>query len=191
MKIKLMLAVPLIAVLAFHYLWGMEYLSQNREQEWLSSQIAAAREELEQIPLPPDGLEERLAQARESLAAAQGAFPTSLNTSQFVNSVLELAEQCGVIISPLTTRAWIKEKVGGYEYDVFRLNLVVEGAFPQVLRFTDELENGQFPTLIIETLDATVAAEPEESPDGSLELSVSLGLAVYVQPEFELGVNHD
>ena len=184
MRSKLLITILIIILLVVYCLFGMDYMRQGKEQELLTSQITDVTQTLEQIPEPPQDLEQRLAAAQASLAAEQNAFPSKINSTQAVNTILKLGDDCEVKAIPLVTQPWSTETVGKHSYYVLRLSVAVEGGFPQLLTFVSKLENGEFKTIIVEHLSVTRVtkqSEEESVVEGSIPITASLGLAIYTQ----------
>jgi len=181
-KGKLLITLLIIILLVVYYLLGMGYMKQQKEYEALTSQIADVTQTLREIPKPPQDLEQRLADAQASLAAEQSAFPGKMNTTQVINSILELADDCEVKAIPLITQPWSTEEVGQHSYYVFRLNVAIEGSLSQLLTFVDKLENSEFETLVVEGLRVTrVTEQLEETAEGTVPVTASLDLAIYAR----------
>lgn len=183
MKGKLLiklLVITAVALTGYVYLnLGMGYIGQRNEHEALISEIAGVRRALVHIPEAPQDLEQQLAAAQASLAAAQGAFPGKIHSTEVINAILELAENTDVNALPLVTQPWAVETVGGHSYGVLRLTVAIEGGFSQLLNFIRKLENGELKTLIVANLSVTRVAgqsEKEITP-----VTASLSLAVYTR----------
>jgi len=172
------LIIAVVALLAVYYLLGMDYLRQRQGHEALTAQITEATRTLVQTPQPPPDLEQRLAAAKASLAAAQTTLPRDLNSTRVINAILKLADACQVTAIPLATKPWIAENIGEGYY-VFRLNMAIRGTFSQLTSFVSQLENGEFATLVVANLDVTRVAGPTE--EGTISVTASLDLAIYTQ----------
>ena len=182
MRSKLLIIPLIIILVAVYYFLGMDYSKQRKEQEALTSQIIEVTQTLRQIPQPPCDLEQRLAAAQASLAAEQSTFPDNINSTEVIDTILELADNSKVNIISLVTQPWSAEVVGEHDYYVFRLNIAVMGEFPQLLTYLNKLEKGDYTTLIIEALNVTrVTGQPEEEaiPEKALLISANLKLAIY------------
>jgi len=181
--LAIVLAIFLIAVYAF---FGVDYLDQEAQKEVLTRGISDAREALALIAELPKDTEERLATAQAGLTAVQNEFPTEIDTTLVVSTILRLGEECGVKVLPLVTEAWSGNEVGGHEYPVFRVEIDVEGAFIDTMDFLSMLESTEFKTLILGDLNISSIGEPlgERDLDGETSLMMTnLELAVYVRPE--------
>ena len=141
------LIIAIVALLVVYYFLGMGYLRQRQGHEALAAQITKATQTLAQTPKPPQDLEQRLAAAEASLAAAQSAFPTDLNSTRIINTILKLADACQVRAIPLVTKPWSKENIGKGYY-AFRLSVSVRGSFSQLTSFVSRLENGELESLV-------------------------------------------
>jgi len=183
-KGKLLIVILIIMLSVVYYLFGNDYLNQRREQKVLAPQIAEVTQTLSQIPEPPQGLEQRLEVAQASLAAEQGKLPSEVDTTQVIDTILGLADDCQVKAIPLATEPWTEEKVGEHDYDVFRLSIEVDGGFSQLVNFVKKLENGEFNTLIVEKLSVSKLSpqsEDETAADGIMLITANLDLAIYTQ----------
>jgi len=167
-----LLSIGIIALLVVYYFLGMDYREQRQGHEVLAAQIAEATRTLAQTPRPPQDLEQRL------LAAEQSAFPDQLNSTQVINAILKLADDCQVKVIPIATNPWSVENIGE-GYHVFRLNISVRGSFSQLAGFVSKLENGEFETLVIENLSVTRTTG--QTGGEIIPVTARLGLAIYTQ----------
>ncbi len=184
MKYKLLITLLIIILLVVYYLFGMDYMKQRKQHEALTSQITDVSQTLTQIPGPPHDLEQRLAVAHASLDTVKSAFPSKMNSTQIINTILRLADDTEVRAIPLITQPWSIEEVGEHGYYVFRLNVAVQGSFSQVVSFLGKLENGELKTLIVEDLRVTRHSEQSKQgsvPERTMPISASLDLAIYTQ----------
>ena len=181
-KIPIILIV--IVLLVVYGFLGFDYAKQNRERSRLLSEIADADFELSLVPLPPPhNLEEQIAEAEDRLADELTAIPSEINTSQVINNILNLAKQHNVQAIPLLTQPWATEKVGGYLYRVFRINIEAEGSFVQLNDFISSLEGSQFNTLLVEHLNIeSIIEESEEETTPPERFVASVDLVVFAEP---------
>jgi len=176
---SLLITIFIIILLVVYCLLGMSYLKQRKEHQALTSQIAEVTQTLREIPKPPQDLEQRLAAAQTLLAAEQSSFPSKIDTTQVINTTLELAEACGVKAIPMATQPWSIETVGEHSYHVLRLTVAVEGSFSQLVTFVSQLEKGEYVTLVMENLSA--AWSTEQTEEETIPVTGSLKLAIYTQ----------
>ena len=186
MKGKLIITILIIILLVVYYLLGTGYIKQRQEHEALTYQIADVTQTVRELPEPPQDLELQLAAAQASLAAEQNAFPTQMNSTQVINAILELADNCEVKAIPLITQPWSMEAVWEHSYYILRLNVALEGSLAQLITFVSELENGELKTLVVENLSITGFTEPSESEEESVSeetiiVIASLDLAIYAR----------
>jgi len=183
-KKRLPIVILIVILSVVYYLFGTDYLNQRNEQKALTSQIAEVTQTLGEMPELPQNLEQQLEAAEASLVAEQGAFPNKMDTTQVVDTILRLADDCQVKAIPLITDPWSKENIGQHDYYVFRLNLAVEGSFSQLVSFVKKLENGKFNTLIAENVSLTRLSQQSEDEgvdEETILITASLDLAIYTQ----------
>ncbi|MBA7637517.1 hypothetical protein ES703_45162 [subsurface metagenome] len=159
----------------------MNYRQERTEHEALAFQIAEASQTLAELPEVPQNLELQLAAVQASLAAEKRAFPSKVNSTEFINTILELADESGVKAIPLVTQSWSTEKISESDYQVFRLNVTVEGSFSQLLSFMSKLERGEYKTLVVENLSITRIPEEESTDEETIPVIASCDLAIYAQ----------
>ena len=183
MRRKLIVAFIIIVLLVAYGLLGIDYTKQRQEHEALAVSIADTTQKLQQIPAPAQNLEQRLAAAEASLAATQSALPGKPNSTQIINRILKLADECQVKVIPLATQQWSSEKTGK-GYLAFGLQLTVQGGFDQFVNFINNLENGEFDTLIIDDLSVTrviFETDGEVLPDRTVHVMANLGVVIYAR----------
>lgn len=178
---KLLTAILIITLLVVYYLFGTDYINQRRENAALTSQITEATEALAQMPEPPRNLEQRLEAAQARLDAEQSVFPSNLHSTEVVNTILELSDDCGIRAIPLVTQSWSMEVVGEHSYSVLRLTVAAEGNFTQLVSFVSRLENGEYETLVVENLSIARVPGGESTSGGAMIFIASFDLAIYAQ----------
>jgi hypothetical protein len=183
-KGKLLIILLIVALVVAYYLFGTGYLKLRQENEALASEITSVTGNLMQIPSPPADLEQRLAAAQAAFNATKNEFPEKLNTTQIVNTILELADDVGVKAIPLVTKSWTTESINQHDYSVFRFDVVIRGTSEQLAGFLRRLEHDEIETLVIENL--SVNKENEASVKVSISkaatrINASLSIAVYAQ----------
>jgi len=136
---------------------------------------------LAQIPTFPADLEQQLSDVQSSYEAAQNSFPNQLNTTAIINDILRLADDAGVKAIPLITQPWGPENINSQDYSVFRLSVTASGDFAGLASFIDQLENGEPPTLVIESLLIDRATEITGG-ETATPCAARLEIAVYARP---------
>lgn len=167
----------MVVLLAVDCFLGMDYLRQRQRNEGLTSQITEVNQTIANTPGPPQDLEQKLAEAEAGLADAQNALPRDINGTKVINAILKLADACQVKAIPLSTRPWSADNIGKGYY-VFRINLAISGSFPQLNSFVSKLKNGEFESLVVESLSVTRV--PTSSGE-TVSVTASLGLAIYTR----------
>jgi hypothetical protein len=188
---KLVLILSVAVLLVAYYWLGTGYLKERGRNSTLATDIDDISLLLADIPTPAADLQERLDTVQAELDAAQTALPVAPNTTEIVNSILQLADTTGIKIAPLAASSWTIETYHDYNVAVYRLNLAITGNSGQFLDFLDRLENGNSPTLIIENVSVHKEAEEiylEDSiSESSTRLQAELVIALYAQaPAAEL-----
>ena len=189
MKSRLAIVILVIILVVVYYRLGMDYMNQRQEQEVLTSQITEVTQALGEIPQPTQNLEQLLEAAQANLAVEQSVFPSQVNTTRVIDTILRLAAECEVKAIPLVTDPWSIENIGEHSYYVFRLNVAVEGSFSQFIIFVSKLENGKFDTLIVENISVTrlsqqseeESTEDESVAEETIPIMASLDIAIYTQ----------
>jgi hypothetical protein len=171
-----LLTVAVLALLTAHFIIGADYLEQRRARESLVNMISETEWALSQIPEPAPRLRDKLAEAEAALVVERSGFPADINSTSFINDILELAEECQVKTIPLVTQPWTADPTGeGYE--VFRLNLSVSGEFGHLHTFIGRLEGGDFNSLNVEDLNLRRTGLAEDGE--TVLVNASIDLAVY------------
>lgn len=189
MKSRLAIVILVVILVVVYYRLGTDYMNQRQEQEELTSQITEVTQAVGEIPQPTQNLEQLLEAAQANLAVEQSLFPSQVNTTRVIDTILRLAAECEVKAIPLVTDPWSIENIGEHSYYVFRLNVAVEGSFSQFIIFVSKLENGKFDTLIVENISVTrlsqqseeESTEDESVAEETIPIMASLDIAIYTQ----------
>ena len=180
MRTKVLVAILIIALLVVYYIQGTDYLKLTEERDQLASQIEDSQTVLAKLPRPATDLEQRLEEANNSLRAEENAFPPDVFHNIVVQNILQMAEDYKVKAIPLSTQEWVTEEHGMHKYSVFRLSIAADGDFSQMVSFINELENGEYPSLVIESL----SVERDVNASGTTKpVSATVNLAIYTQPK--------
>jgi hypothetical protein len=180
----ILLTLSILVLVVGGYTLGGEYLKQRQQRQSLTSRIAETTRTLAQMPPPPEDAGPQLAAAQDNLTAMESTFPDRINSTRTIDAILKLADDTGVKAIPLITQPWSMSKVGEHDYFVMRLNVSVSGSFSGLTAFTGRLENGDFPTLVIEDLAVARDVVPPEGSisEPAMPVSASLDLAIYTRP---------
>jgi hypothetical protein len=186
MKLKTMLSILLVVGLFTGYgILLTDYRNLHQDNAALTSQIAAAGQQLALIPPAPSDLSLRLEAARAALEGEKDSFPAQLNSTRIVNDILNLGETTKVKTIPLSTRPWAAESANQTTYPVFRLSMALNGTFVHLSDFLDRLENSGSGTLVITNLkiDSVTGPPADEGETGdALDVSCDMDIAVYARP---------
>jgi len=174
---RITIATITILVLFAFLRWGTDYIqarvlnSANQEKAVLIKEINTANKSIARIPKQDGQLTLRLTQLEKVLAEESRAIPASMDSTLVINSILELAKSCSVTVTPLQTNDWSKK---GEHYQVYTLQIQVEGSYELIAAFIDRLENELFENLIITSLDISGGLKTGTKPD-----TANLQLAIY------------
>jgi Tfp pilus assembly protein PilO len=176
---RLLVTIFIVSLVIVYCSLGMSYIKKLNEHGELTSQLIDVKQTLNQIPQPPTDLEQRLDAAQTLLAAEQGLFPSEINTTQLINTILALATSCGVKATPMITQPWSTETVGEHIYPVLQITVEVEGSFSEVMTFTSQLEDGDYDTLVMKSL--SINRSTDETEEGATLITGTLRLTVYTR----------
>jgi hypothetical protein len=178
---KIAIALIIVVLLVVYGLLGMDYMRQGSEQERLLSEIEEVNQSREALPEASTDFSELLAVVQANLAAEYETIPTEVSSSDVIDTILSLAQEIDVHAIPLITQPWMEQVIGENTYNVFRVNVEIEGLFSQVREYVERLESGTFTTLVVERLRIDIAEE-EAYAGGATPVVASLDLAVFTQP---------
>ncbi len=99
---NLAIALVLIALSVAYVVVAMDYMKQLRVRETTTLEVSDVARNLNQVPPPPQDLQQRLAAAQARLATAPSSFPGKPNSTQVINKILRLADECQVKAIPIT-----------------------------------------------------------------------------------------
>ncbi len=174
------LVVLLVIGLAY---FGMGYLSERNGQKALITQMDDTNKMLSLIAVPPADLQQRLTDAQNAnLAAKQNLLPTDVDTTQVINSILEIADECNVNVLPLNTDSWTNVAVQGTNYRVLTISLSVDGSFTDLTAFVNRFYGNDFPSLIVDTVSIHPSVQSAGGADGiSGDYTGVIQLGIYTQ----------
>ncbi len=148
--------IALIALVAVAYIGvGVSFVRQRSDKEVLSSQVGmaegvlvAAASSRQQL----DDLQSRLQTAQQQLAFAQGAFPSQLDSSVIVETVLAHATASQARVLRATTKPPVVQMQGEGTYTVLSATFDIEGGLGQLIAFLARLEGESSATFGIKSL---------------------------------------
>jgi hypothetical protein len=172
--LTLLLAVCLIIAYAYT---GYTYSQERQKQRTISEQINNVSGALALVPRPAPDLQQRLAEARKlSTRTGEAVFPGSINTTNYINHILSLADESQMKVTLLTTDPWEERKVDERTFRIFRISLQIEGAPESLTDFISQAEE-EMPSLVVDSLNVERSHDPADS-----ELTGTLELVIYTLP---------
>jgi len=163
-------------IIAYAYT-GFAYFQERQKQQTISEQINNASSALQLIPKPAADLKQRFADAQQSSARTrESIFPSSINTTEYINNIFGLADENQVKVTLLTTDPWAERKVDERTFSALSISLQVEGTPVHLVAFIMQTEE-RIPSLVVDSLSV-------ERNDDSADISLTgtLDLAVYTLP---------
>lgn len=173
----------LLALLVFACLYVSQVNIKNRnlaltlENDLYTSQTMAGA-----LSGPAEGLEDKLREVENELAATLESFPKTVDRNEVVDYVLSVAVEHGITVLPLQSNGWSAE-YAGQQYEVLSIKVNAEGSLKSVEDFINRLQKGKYPTLTIS--DCSVQRRSVGAPGfpgDEMPVAVSLSLAVYTAP---------
>jgi Tfp pilus assembly protein PilO len=185
----LTIVLALVLVVALAYLMT-DYARQQKRQAVFIDQIENSARSLSLLPTPQAGLEQQLADITAANARAQQTLSNnSLNSTAVIDSLLILADNCNLKVTPLTTQSWINKKVADSSYRALPLELQVEGSLGGLIDFVKMIDDSQkYPNLLISEMDIENDSVPSDNlgPAASPvtgQLSVTIVIRTPPNPE--------
>jgi Tfp pilus assembly protein PilO len=159
---------------------GAAYVKERQDQSSIRQQIEAGGGTLSGVGNPQQtlkDLQEQLAYRKEGLANLEKAFPTKLDSTLIMQSLLDYAAQSDVVIRQMN--ALPASEVAGpndsaVNYAVLRYSLVVDGGLPEMLSFVSQVESGAGQTASVGDVSVAQAAAG---------LEMTLGVSFYARSE--------
>jgi hypothetical protein len=167
-----------IVIAANFYVWQARAVDE-RLKDSLNGNLEVVQQQIDQVVEPADGLQAQLAAAQAAYAATQTGFPTAVDRNEVVDYLLDVAEENGVQILPLTSEGWKTEQVG-QRYNVLSITATVSGSLENVLDLIDSLHHGKYPTLAISdcTIKRDIASSPG-FPGKDMQVTVDISFGIY------------
>jgi hypothetical protein len=173
--LALLLALSGVVLIAYVAL-GVSFVRQHWDKKALSSQVDLANGVLaaaESSGQELEDLQARLQAAEQELARAQSAFPSELDSSAVVETVLAHANASQVRVLRASTKPPAVETEGQTAYSVLSTTFDVEGGLGQLISFLESLESDATGTLGIKSLSL------QESAGG---YTLNLEVLAYARP---------
>jgi hypothetical protein len=158
--LALLLALSGVVAIAYVAL-GVSFVRQHWDKNALSSQVDLGEGVLVAAGSSPQELEDlqaRLQAAQQQLAFAQGAFPSELDSSAFVETVLVHANASQVRVLKASTKPPAFQTEGEGTYRVLTATFDIEGGLGQLISFLGGLQSEATATLRIKSLSLQESA---------------------------------
>jgi hypothetical protein len=156
----------------------MGYLSERNGQKALITKMDETNKMLSLIAVPPTDLQQRLTDAQNAnMAAKQNVLPTDVDTTQVINSILEIADECNVNVIPLNTDSWTNVAVQGTNYRVLTISLSVDGSFADLTTYINRFYGNEFTALVVDT----ISIHPSGQQTGGSDYTGTIQLGIYTQ----------
>ena len=181
-------AIPVILIIILLITAGVffkDYRDQTAAASSLEAQIKNDKNSALILEQKNEALETEItrikAETARTLASIESSEQVILpkpNSNDIVNNILILGRSKDVTVIPLSTREWTGVKIGQHNYQVFRMDVEVDGLQAQVIQFLDGLQDLENQPLVIENISLQrpiPAATPIPTPTPSI-IPVSLAV---------------
>jgi hypothetical protein len=152
----------------------------NRSQKSLSSQIQVDKQVLAVLPPPDDSLTQLLVKARaENQMAEASVTYSSASSTEVIASLLKIAEQHSIVVSPFNTEPWTLISLNSANYKILPMVLEIQGSLPNLISYLNNLENkNSYPYLIIRGLTISDSITSANNNNSGTSISAELKIAV-------------
>ena len=178
MSRKLLITVLGVGLLIICVYFLASTISQHSEQEVLRTQISYTNDMIALIPEVPSDLQQRLADIEASLVSEQSKLSGQINTTQVIDSLLDMASVNQINVVFISTVPWALLNTEGYEYLIFTINLDIEGELDDLAVFLRTLESELPESIGVQHL--VVTGDTEQVVESSL-MTASLEIIIYTQ----------
>jgi len=145
----------------------------------LTGNITQTRAQIKGLPAIDKELDNKLAAARDALAATQSGFPDTLDRNGVVKYILDTAGQCEIQVLPLSSDGWFYENIG-QEYNVLAISISASGSLENLKKFMDSVLTGRYPTLKISNFVVDrLPEEGNEFPGAEMMVSAYMTIGIY------------
>ena len=140
-KVWLIVAIVIFAIV-LGILFSI-YSGQAGERKQLKDRLDNAQTLLPGLIDNKEELEDQLAQAQSLLAKSQAEFPESVDSIEYDDDLFEIADDCNVEITRLTSSKPTSKEVGAVTYSVSTYVVVVQGNIDDILDFIYAIRIGE------------------------------------------------
>jgi len=139
---KVWLIVAIVAIVIVLAVVYTTYSREVGERQQLSDRLKMAEARLPVLNAERQGLQDRLTQTQSSLDKSQAQFPEAVSSIEYDDDLFEIADDCNVDITRLTSSPPTAKKIGTITYSVSTLTMNVEGSIDDVLKFIKAIRTG-------------------------------------------------
>lgn len=159
---QLMLLVGIFVILFVPML--VVYQQQSAKQAYLEHELFLLQTVLAAPATEKEALEAEIRRAEAELEAAKAVFPSQSQSSDIIDSLLELAELNDIYVTHSqvsTSEQPIGEEEGAAKWQAVTFVISLEGQAPKFQNFLLSLDD-KFPTCKVRKVDITIAEEGEQ-----------------------------
>jgi hypothetical protein len=138
--VRLIVVVVILAV-AIGVLFSY-YSGKVAERNELNERLSRAQTLLPGLMKQRENLEDQLTQAEALLNANLAQFPESVESIEYDDDLFEIADECNVAITKLTSSKPTSKGVEGVTYSVSTFVMVVNGNIESILDFIYAIRTG-------------------------------------------------
>jgi type II secretory pathway pseudopilin PulG len=118
------------------------YSGQVKEQEQLSTNLAAQQAFLRKLTTDKEALEDKLHQAQSLLGTSRTKFPESVESIEYGEDLFKIADDCNLELTKLTPSMPGAKTAGAVTYSFSSFVVSVEGDEKDILDFISALRTG-------------------------------------------------
>jgi hypothetical protein len=118
------------------------YSGQAAERNELNERMSRAQTLLPGLVKQRENLEDQLTQAEALLNANQAQFPESVESIEYDDDLFEIADECTVAITRLTSSKPTNKGIEGVTYSISTFGVVVNGNIEDILDFIYAIRTG-------------------------------------------------
>ncbi|MDD5701449.1 MAG: hypothetical protein PHU23_05295 [Dehalococcoidales bacterium] len=182
MLVKIGLAVIIIAVIITGGIFFSGYIDESGAAKALQTKVDNDNKTASVIDNKNKSLEmelreinKRAAEIQESIEAASLEISAAVNPNMITEEVIYTGERNQVTVIPLNTRDWNNVKIEGHQYQVFKMEIEVNGEQAHVIEFLYALQSLKNQPLVIEKVSlkkedpaALLLADLKTNPNAAL-----------------------
>lgn len=156
---RVLIGITVAAVIGIAFLTILT-LANQKDKDDLKSQIAEQNIVLHSLKTKNQsgGAEGETVKALEKIDPNE-IFPENLGSVDIVEIVNEFAKECNVDILPIKLSPPQKKDILGKTYNLVKFDTTAKGAFTDITKFIDKLENGPIKTVSLQNTSLTASGE--------------------------------